>query len=159
MNGKPFIDYLPDWLEAIDLEAPENYRYRFAVATFRQLRELRNKLGPAVAYGEWVVTDRTGAEPERRIPCCRQAGVLGWQPAVEDAFPRLRERRTDQFTEWQGRRLYYFRFSVGCNTMEPYAPKSPAWCAEQAVKRRQKKLERECEQMPLLACQITEEAA
>lgn len=156
-GSKPFVDFIPDWIDDIDLDLPENYRYRFAVDNFHRIQELREQFGAAKAYAEWTVRDRMGIEAKRRFACCRRDGQLGWQPNVKDVFDRCSERRTDKYYEHNGQAVYGFRFEVGINVLDPYSPKSPQWLERQAQKRREKKRKAEIVAIPLFAEQVSAE--
>jgi hypothetical protein len=153
---KPFVDFIPDWIDDVDLEAKENYRYKYAVENFHRLQEARKMFPDAVAWGVWIFKDRTNQEPLKRFPCCRYANGGGWTPKADDAFPRLRERQEATF-EHNGNQIALFRWETGISVLEEYSPQSPEWIEKQADKRLQKKHARERASMPLFADQIAEE--
>ena len=91
------------------------------------VQRAREMLGPAKAYGKWLLKDLTGQQPDREVYCCRREGQVGWQPSAEEAFGNelLYERRTDKYIEVKGVRHYYMRWQLWCGAMEEYHPMAP----------------------------------
>lgn len=149
-SGKPkaFVDFLPEWIEEIDLEDRWNYRYAWAVKNYHEIQKARTLFPDAIAWGKWVFTDRTKVEPTVYVPCARYAGIKGWRPDREEIFDR-QERLADGSFRWQ----------LGLMSIDEYSPESPAVLAERAAKRQAKKDAAERAAMPLFADQVREEQA
>lgn len=153
-KDKPFIDYLPEWLNEIDLEDPANYKYAFAVKTYHRLREAMERFPQGTSWGQWIVEDKLGVEPKRYFPCWRSSEHPRWTPDIDELFPAINDRTDVDPVEMNGQVYKRFRYSVGVGVLEPYAPESPAVLAQRAEKRVEKQLKAEVDSMPLFSIEV-----
>lgn len=99
--------------------------------------------GPgALAYGVWVIRDRTGVLPDERYYCCRRGDGAGWVPKAPHSDERL-TAATHKGYVMNGVTVYPFRFSVHFGALDEYRPVPPEQLAERRARRHQRKLEGE----------------
>jgi hypothetical protein len=99
--------------------------------------------GPgAIAYGVWVIRDRSGVLPDQRQFCCRRAGQSGWLPKASASEERL-TAETHRGYEINGRTVYPFRYSLYFGYLDEYQPVPPEKLAERRVRREKKELEQQ----------------
>ncbi len=99
--------------------------------------------GPgALAYGVWVIRDRTGVLPDERYYCCRREDGVGWVPKAPESDERL-TAATHKGYVMNGMTVYPFRFSVHFGALDEYRPVPPEQLAERRARRHQRKLEGE----------------
>lgn len=133
-------------------------RQQIAARQNAEVAEARKLLGPAAAYGRWVIHDTTGQEPDLVILCCRQAGGGGWRPNPESLYPGLLQTRREDGFEHRGQIIRYMRYQAWFGALVEYHPLSDEQLVERRKTRQRRKaakqVERERAAMPLFADQI-----
>lgn len=136
--------------------AEKVYADRLEIAREQNQRvaDARRILGKAKAYGNWVLKDNLGIEPDVRVFCCQREGQGSWQPSADDSFPQLYDRREDKFYEVKGQRFYYFRYQLCFNALVLYNPRTPEQNVARMETLRANELAKEKASLPLFADQF-----
>jgi hypothetical protein len=107
----------------------ESYAHRRRIADdgLAELAKAVEACGPgATNYGVWVIADKLGLLPDRRVFCCRRPTHAGWLPSHETAGG-TDERIDDPARSFvvKGETSRPFRFTVGFQALVEYRPHTP----------------------------------
>lgn len=141
------------------VEERQAFRQQIAAEQNALVEAARQLLGPALAYGKWILHDNTGVEPDRVAYCCRTEDQVGWQPSADKCFGETRnERLPDRYVEAKCERFYLMRYQLWFGILEEYHPMDPQVLAKRNEARirnkEEKRLAKERKRMPLFADQI-----
>lgn len=125
--------------------------YRAGVAGQAQSEAefIRSKLGEAEAYAYWVIIDKLGQLPERKIPTCRRKGGGGWDPPCPNIDERI-PNHPHSYVDKAGNRHDPFRFIHSFQHIGgAYNPMTAEEMAAARAKREAKAYEKEREKYAL----------
>jgi len=98
-------------------------RRRIADESVAQLAEAIAACGPgADAYGCWVITDKLGEQPLRRVWCCRRDSS-GWEPDHGSTGERIMDPARAFVVK--GVAYYPLRYTIGFMAVAEYKPRTP----------------------------------
>lgn len=117
-------------------------RQEIADRTRAAIEEAVAACGPgAHAYGVWSLTDRASGEKHRLYCCLRDGG--GWEPQPQYAAEERLTAEQHPGYEFNGERVFPFRYEVGFHALSEYRPKSAEQLADARDRRIAKKRDAE----------------